>query len=98
MRYTITNQKDRQMNEEGEHGYEKAVHYHQYYDEGDVHVDLRHVYDLLRSFFRCVLHSRSKPLYRLTLAESQSLTAGRLYRSLPVYVFVRQEKSHGKLF
>ena len=57
------------MNEGGEHGYEKAVHYHQYYDEGDVHVDLRHVYNLLRPSFRCALHSRRNPLYRLNLAE-----------------------------
>ena len=48
--YNNTNLIDRWLKEKGEHGYEKALHNHQYYTDGDVHVDLRHVYDLLRSF------------------------------------------------
>ena len=57
------------IQKKGERGYEKAKHYHHYYDDGDVHVDPAHVHDLLRLSFRCTLHSKSKPLCRLILAE-----------------------------
>lgn len=56
----------------GGHGHEGAKRDHQYHDEGDMHVDLRHVYNLLRSSFRCTLPPGSKPLCCLTLAEGQS--------------------------
>lgn len=57
----IPTQKVGKTKKKGEHGYEKAKHYHQYYDDGDVHVDSAHVHDLLRLYFRCTPTKRVTP-------------------------------------
>ena len=82
----------------GDHGYETAYQYRYCYDDGDVHVDLSHVQDLLRFFFRCTLRFKSKPLCRLTfggitIAYNRETSS----ESLGIF-FVRQVITYGKLF
>lgn len=82
----------------GDLGYETAYQYRHYDDDGDVHVDLSHVQDLLRLSFRCILRIKSKPLCRLNFGgvaiaynrETSSESLG--------IIFVRQVITYGKLF
>lgn len=43
----------------------ESIAFGYYYDDGDVYVDLLHMYDLLRLSFRCTLHFKNKPLCHL---------------------------------